>query len=263
MEVKDMQPEQQKDGAGARHRWKLAATMCFAMASALAHAQGGDAETAFNTGLDHLRQGHPAQALEEMRRAVKKEPKNAYYQKGLGLAHLAMGQNGDAIAAFRKALDLNPNYVDARNDLGTALLLAGKRDEGKRELLRVFSEAFNPRPDITARNIGNAYYEDKDYASALTWFETSAKKNKRFPEAYVGMGMTLVALGRVDDAIARLEEGLSETAEDINVLAALGEAYYRAGRFVDARTRLERAVQKNASSPAGQRAAELLRNFPR
>jgi Flp pilus assembly protein TadD len=242
---------------------QFAATICLAACGAFVQAQGSDAEVAFNAGLEHLRQGHPAQALEEMRRATKKEPKNAYFQKGLGLAHLALSQTGDAISAFRKALDLNPRYVDVRNDLGTALLLAGQREEGKRELLRVYSEPFNPRPDITASNIGRAYFEEKDYANALTWFQTSAQKNRRLPDAYCGIGKTLVALGRMDEAITRLEEGLSVTAENVAVLVDLGETYYRAGRFIDARTRLERAVQKDANGAAGQRAAELLKTFPR
>jgi len=258
-----MRAERHEKTLRAKFWLQLGAALCLAMCASFVRAQGGEADMAFNAGLEHLRQGHPAQALEEMRRAIKKEPKNAYFQKGLGLAHLALNQNSEAISAFRRALEINPSYVDVRNDLGAALLLAGQREEGKRELLRVYSEPFNPRPDITARNVGRAYYDEKDYANALTWFQTSAQKNKRLPDAYVGMGMTLVALGRTDEAIGRLEEGLSATSENVDVLLALGETYYRAGRFVDARPRLERVVQKDANSQAGQRAAELLKNFPR
>ena len=258
-----MSRQQGDETMGTKHGPRLAAALCLALCGAIAHAQGSDAEVSFNAGLEHLRQGHPAQALEEMRHATKQNPKNAYFQKGLGQALLALGQPGDAIAAFRKALDLNPYYVDVRNDLGTALLLAGQREEGKRELLKVYNEPMNPRPDITARNIGQAYFDEKDYANALTWFQTSAQKNKRFPEAYTGISAPLVALGRVDEAITQLEEALSATSENVDVLLTLGETYYRAGRFAEARKRLERVAQKDAASPSGQRATELLKNFPR
>lgn len=258
-----MRPKQREKIMETKYWPRLAAALCLALCGAIAHAQGSDAELAYNSGLEHLRQGHPAQALEEMRRAIKQDPKNAYFQQGLGQAHLALGQPGDAITAFRKALDLNPNYVAVRNDLGLALLLAGQRAEGKRELLKVFGEPFNPRPDITARNIGQAYFDEKDYASALTWFQTSAQKNRRFSEAYIGISATLVALGRVDEAITQLEEGLSATFENVDVLFALGDTYYRAGRFAEARTRLERVVQKDAAGPSGQRATDLLKKFPR
>jgi type IV pilus assembly protein PilF len=241
----------------------LVLTVCLALSTPVAFAQADDAETVFNTALTHLREGHPAQALEEMRRAVKKDPKNPYFQKGLGLTYLKLNQPAQAIAAFRKALDLNPNYADARNDLGTALLLAGKRAEGKSELTRVFSEPMNPRPDLTAVNLGEAYLAENDYASALTWFQTATQKNKRLPEAYIGAAKAYVALNRVDEAITRLEEALSATAENIDVLYALGEAYYRAGRFAEARTRLERVTQKDAASEAGGRAAELLQKLAR
>jgi tetratricopeptide (TPR) repeat protein len=258
-----MAPKQRKKVMGTKYWPRLAAMLCLAISGAVAHAQGSDAEVSFNAGLEHLRQGHPAQALEEMRRATKQEPKNAYFQKGLGQAHLQLGQSAEAIAAFRKALEINPNYVDARNDLGVALLLAGQREEGKRELLKVFGEPFNPRPDITARNIGQAYFDEKNYTDALTWFQTSAQKNRRFSEGYIGISATLVALGRLDEAITQLEEGLSATSENVDVLFALGDTYYRAGRFAEARTRLERVVQKDAAGPSGQRATELLKKFPR
>jgi Tfp pilus assembly protein PilF len=241
----------------------LAATLCLAFGAAAAYAQGDEAEMIFNNAIGHLREGRPAQALEEMRRAVKKDPKNAYFQKGLGLAHLALNQPNEAIVAFRRALELNPNYADVRNDLGTALLVAGKREEGRSELLRAYNEPLNPRPDMTARNLAETYFEEKDYAKALSWFETSAQKNRRLAEGYIGMGKTLVALGRGDEAITRLEEGLSATSESSDVLLALGETLYRAGRFSDARAPLERVTKKDAESRAGQRAAELLKNLPR
>jgi Flp pilus assembly protein TadD len=244
-------------------RLSLAAVLCLALAGTRAIAQGEDAEMIFNVGLGHLRDNRPAQALEELQRAAKKEPKNPYFQKGVGLAHLALRQYPEAIASFRKALELNPYYADARNDLGTALLLSGQRDEGKNELLRAFNDPLNPRPDLTARNLGRAYLDDKAFDTALTWFKTSVQRNRRLSEGYLGIAATLTAQGRVEDAIAGLEEGLSNTADSTDVLVALGEAYYRAGRFAEARTRLERAVKKEAESPAGRRAAELLQNFPR
>jgi type IV pilus assembly protein PilF len=241
----------------------LALAISVACGSSLARAQSPESEAILRTAVTHLHEGHPAQALEELRRGIKKDSKNCYLQHALGATYLELNQPAQAIAAYRKALELNPNYATARNDLGTALLQAGKTAEGKSELLRAFNEPMNARPDVTASNLGQAYLEDKDYANALTWFQTAAQKNKRMPQAYIGTARTLVAQGRMDDAIARLEEGISATAENVDVLFCLGETYYRAGRFGEARTQLERVTKKDPDGAAGRQAAELLQKLTR
>src|SRR5256885_17088329 len=91
---------------------------------ALAQTKGTDSEASFNAGLAHLRENRPALALEQFKKAVKEDPKNAYAYKGLGLTYAQLGKLSDAVASFRKALELNPYYVDVRNDLGSALVLS-------------------------------------------------------------------------------------------------------------------------------------------
>src|SRR5262245_48763135 len=108
-----------------------------------------DPEARFNVGLAHLKEGRPALAVEEFRRAIKMDGKNPYFYKGLGLALAAQREFGDAVQAFRKALEINPYYVDVRNDLGTALILSGKRAEGKNEFLTAFNDPTTPTPEIS------------------------------------------------------------------------------------------------------------------
>src|SRR5437773_12006763 len=83
-----------------------------------------DPEANFNAGLAHLREGRAALALEEFKKAIREDPKNPYFYKGLGLAYARQNKLGDAVAAFRKAMELNPYYVDLRNDLGSVLVLS-------------------------------------------------------------------------------------------------------------------------------------------
>jgi Tfp pilus assembly protein PilF len=222
-----------------------------------------EAETRFSTGVMHLREGRADLALEEFKRAVKEDPKNPYFQKGLGLAHAAKRQWKDAIAAFRKALELNPYYVDVRNDLAAALIGSGDREAGKKEFLAAFAEPTNPTPEISARNLGQAYLEEKNYADAVSWFRTSLNRNKAYPDPYLGIAEALIATDRLDEAVAQLEVGVKEIPDDANLLLALGQAYFKAGRFGEARGRLEEAMRKDPSGPAGHAAAEQLKALPR
>jgi tetratricopeptide (TPR) repeat protein len=236
-----------------------------AATGAAAGADNPEAELIFNAGVDHLREGRPDLAIEEFDRAIKKDPKNPYFYKGLAVAYLSQNKTHDAIGALRKSLDLNPYYVDARNDLGAALLLAGQREEGKKELIRAYDDAMNPTPEVTSRNLGRAYLSEKNYDRALSWFRKSVQRNKRYPDGQLGVADTLIAMGKVEDAVAHLESAVIATGDHADIVLALGEAYYRAGRFADARRRLEQVVQKSKdpASPTGQRAAELLKNLPR
>src|SRR5437867_3311185 len=97
-----------------------------ALGARSASAQGkADPDGAFNAGLAHLKDGRPAVALEEFKRAVKVDPKNALYYKGLSVAYAQLAdlcppadegcrqdKLKESIAAARKGLELNPLYVD-------------------------------------------------------------------------------------------------------------------------------------------------------
>jgi Flp pilus assembly protein TadD len=241
-----------------------------------ASAQGKpDADGAFNAGLAHMKEGRPAVALDEFKKAVKIDPKNGLYYKGLSVAYSQLAdlcapadegcrQNRlkDSIAAARKGLELNPLYVDLHNDLGTALLKSGKRDEGKRELLTAFNDATNPTPEVSARNLGSVAFEDRSYAEAINWFRTSIARNKAYPDPYLGLADSLTATGRQDEALLALEAGIKEAPTSPALLLALGEAYQRAGRLNDARTRLEEAARKDPAGAAGRRAQDLLKGIP-
>jgi tetratricopeptide (TPR) repeat protein len=230
-------------------------------APVVATAQPVDPEASFNAGLNHLREGLPAMAVEAFKKAVHEDGKNPYFQKGLGQAYLATGKFDDAINAFRKALELNQYYVDG-GTIAHALILSGRRNEGKNEFLTAFNDATNPTPEISSRNLGNAYLEEKAYSEAINWYRTSLNRNHSYPDAYLGLADALIASGKLEDAVATLETGAKECPQSAAVLLNLGEAYSRLGRLGEARTRLEEARRRDPVGAVGRRAAQLLQQFP-
>jgi len=258
-----------------RARFAFFVLAALAPASLFGQQPKPDADSMFNAGLAHLREGRPSVALEEFKKAIKVDDKNSLYYKGLTVAYSQLadrclaGDNGcregrlkEAIDAARKGLELNPLYIDMHNDLGTALLKLGKRDEGKRELLLAFNDATNPYPEVSARNLGQATFEEQNYTEAINWFRTSIGRNKTYPDAYLGLADSLLATGRPDEALLSLEAGVKELPAHPALLVALGEAYQRAGRLNDARTKLEEASRHDPGGPAGKRALELLKGLP-
>ncbi len=252
---------------------KAAIALPASFLAALLSLQGGpgvvaqsfnpEAEARFNVGLSHLREGRYDLAVDTIKQAIKVDPKNAFFQKGLGTAYAAQKKYTEAIAAFQKALELNPYYVDVRNDLGTAYMLSGKVAEGKKEFLALFSDPTNPTPEITARNLGQAYLEEKNYVEALNWYRTASARAKNYGDAYVGAAEALLGLGRIEDAIQGLELGYKEIPDEPQLNLVLGQVYFQAGRFSESRVKMEAAVRLDPRGPVGQKAAELLKNFPK
>src|SRR5689334_11256832 len=145
-----MRRKQTKGGSMLRHGVVLLATLALGSA---ALAQDPDAEMRFSAGVRLLRDGFPERALPELEAALKKDPSNAFYMKGMSVAYSQLAdkckpndsgcRNGNlkkAIDFSQKALVANPDYVDARNDLGIALLRLGKRTDGKAELAKAFAD---------------------------------------------------------------------------------------------------------------------------
>ncbi len=222
-----------------------------------------EAEMRFSTGVMHLREGRVDLALEEFKKAVKEDGKNPYFQKGLGLAYSAKREWKPAIAAFRRALELNPYYVDVRNDLATALMGSGDREGAKKEFLTAFSDPTNPTAEVSARNLGQAFFEEKNYPEAINWYRTSLNRNKDYPDAYLGLSDALTAAGRPDEAVVQLQAAVSEVPGDVSLQLALGQAFLRSGRFGEARARLEEVVRKDPAGPLGRAAAEQLKSVPK
>jgi Tfp pilus assembly protein PilF len=240
----------------------LVLVVCFGLDGPILAQSPPEAELRFSTGVMHLREGRVDLALEEFKRAVEADAKNPYFQKGLGQAYAAKRDWGRAIAAFRKALELNPDYADAKNDLGYALIMSGNRTAGKQEFLSAFSHPMNFAPEVSAFNLGRAYLEEGNHAEAIEWFRTSLSRNKAYAAPYLMLAETLVAANRLDEAITQLEAGVREAPEHAELLLALGRAYFKAGRFADARPRLEAAAKTDAGGPIGRAATEQIKALP-
>jgi Flp pilus assembly protein TadD len=249
---------------------RLAAALALVLGAAgVARAQTGgkgvpdDGEANFAAARSHLQDGRTDLAIGEFRAAIKKDGKNPYFYHGLGVALAQKNELKDALSAFRKSLELNPYYVQVRNDIGSVLLLMGEREEGKKELMTAFNDPTNSMGEVTARNLGNAFFEEKKYEEAVSWYRSSVNRNPGYPDAYQGLADSLIALGRVDEAIVQLQAGLKEVPEYPGLKLSLGRAYFEAGRFKESRNELEEVVKKDPVGPDGKAAAELLKTVPK
>ncbi|MGH8002293.1 MAG: tetratricopeptide repeat protein [Brasilonema sp.] len=97
-------------------------------------------------------QGKAEEAIGEYKQAIRLNSGYALAHNGMGIALASQGRWEEAIAEYQKALKINPEYADALASLGQALWQKGKRDEALASLekaLNIF-KAQN-RPDRANR----------------------------------------------------------------------------------------------------------------
>ncbi|NJM72178.1 MAG: tetratricopeptide repeat protein [Scytonema sp. RU_4_4] len=118
-------------------------------------------------------QGNFAAAEENLRKLIKKFPKNAFGHYQLGNVLYQQGKAEEAIGEYKEAIRLNSGYALAHNAMGIALAKQGRWDEAIAE-----------------------------YQKALTI-------NPEYADALASLGQALWQKGKRDEALASLEKALN------------------------------------------------------
>ena len=221
----------------------LLASSALALVRVAAAGNSAESDLAYNTGRNYLSEGRADLAVEHFKKAVALDDKNYFAYKGLGIAYAQQQNYKEAERVQRRCLDINPDFADARNDLATTLILLGRPDEARKEWITAHASPFNPSPDQTAANIGRSYLDEKNYAEATRWYQTAIQKNEGYARAYIGLANSLLAQSRLDEALGALEKGYAKAPSDPELLYMLGDAYFKAGRFADARARFDAVIK--------------------
>jgi Flp pilus assembly protein TadD len=221
-----------------------------------------ESEVVSNTATNYLASGQVDLAIDQFKKAISLDGNNYIAYKGLGLAYAQKGNFKESEAALRKCLDINPDFADARNDLATTLMFAKRPEEARKEWITADANPFYQRPQA-ACNLGDSYLAEKNYAEASRWFQRAIQRDDTYARAHVGLALSLIAQNKVDEAIASVEKALVKAPDDLELMHTLGNAYYLAGRFPDARKKLEAVVKKDPVGTLGRDAQEKLKHFPK
>jgi tetratricopeptide (TPR) repeat protein/SAM-dependent methyltransferase len=165
----------------------------------------GNADSLHLLGIIAHQRGEHGQAVELIRSAIARKS-FAPFHYNLGLALAALGRIGEATAQLERALALNPDYAEAHASLGDAL-----RDQGQLErALPCYERAAALKP-------------------------TAENENK--------VGAILLALGRLQEASARLERAVAINPALFDAHMNLASARLAAGRLIEATASATRALE--------------------
>ena len=149
--------------------------------------------------------GNPAEAVEELRKAVALQPNSVTAQLGLARALARLGRDGDAEKAYRRAIEIQPGWWAPHSHLGV-------------------------------------YRQSKgDLTGALESFREAARLSPDNTRVHENLGNALQLLGRHGEAIGAYERSIA-IRPTASALSNLGTCYFYLARYAEAAGACERAT---------------------
>ncbi|HVZ18139.1 MAG TPA: tetratricopeptide repeat protein [Terriglobales bacterium] len=151
--------------------------------------------------------GYVDRAVEELKKAVAKDPNESQVHYFFGLAYLGRDSNAgfsEAAAEFRAELQRNPNDTRSHYLLGYILLKQRDLKEAETELLR--ANALDPKNPDSLIYLGQLYVEtnrlddaEKALRSAITLTDDISRNNYQISRAHYLLGRMLVDNGQKEE----------------------------------------------------------------
>ena len=106
------------------------------------------------------------------------------------------------------------------------------------------------------------YFANRQYAQAAQLYEQLLTYAPNDAEIYNNLGLTLFYLGRADDSLRRLNEGVAVDANHQRIWLTLGYVNMQLGNVEDARTALGSAKDRGGNASIREAAEEMLAQLP-
>lgn len=217
--------------------------------------RGDDPVGRYNLGTALLKTGRVPEAVREFEEAVRLKAEYPAALFNLGVARMQAGDFEEAAKALREGLALAPDDPTAHAQLARVLAQTGDA-AGAEEHLRRAAElqpgAAGPLFDLAQFLMALDRPADsaQAYAQALEVEPESALR--------VNYANVLVAMGRIDDAVAQYRRVLQATPDDADTHFNLATVLLRAGRRDEAIAEFEEVVRiAPGDEQARRRLAEL------
>jgi class 3 adenylate cyclase/TolB-like protein/Tfp pilus assembly protein PilF len=177
----------------------------------------------------------PEAALADARKSVEMGPNDDPSHWTLGLVLFQLGHFDEAAAEFATTLRLNPHpYIWESGFHAVALSATGRYKEAIAEIEG--ASAADPKNPFGLSFRGRIEAFAGNYPHSARWFERAREVDPTSSQSAVFLAQIYDRLGRVDDAIRLLENGLPQWRSVPGIRLWLGLSYALAGRKEHAAT---------------------------
>lgn len=160
-----------------------------------------------------------------------------------GLVAQAEGRADDSEKEFEHALSVKPDAIDALLAVSNVEIAHG---QGAKAIARVQSVIAKEPNNALAQNLlGDLYATTKDYQNAQVAFTRATALAPHWAVPYRGLALLQVAKQDIAGAIKAYETGLKAAPNDVSLSVELASLDERQGRIDDAIARLDNVYKRN------------------
>ena len=187
-----------------------------------------------------VRQGRAAEALAPLERAARALQDPAI-ETQLGIALREVGRTEDALARLRRATKRRPAHAEAFHELGFLLFSSGRGDEAVTVVEH--GMALVPAAVELPILLGVILHTRRDHAKAKAAFARALEIAPDHPGAHYGLGSVMVDAAEYAPAAEHLQRSLAAHAADVQARLRLGMCLLELDRVDEALANLRSAVQ--------------------
>jgi tetratricopeptide (TPR) repeat protein len=154
-----------------------------------------------------------------------------------------------------------PFGAAAPHPMPPAMTSGDPRDELE-SLISSFSGPSAGQDPAELSRQGDSYFGQQQYERAAQSYEQALRAGSQDVNDYNSLGLTLHYLGRSEEGLAVLNEGIAVDSNYQRIWLTLGFVNSQLGNGQAAREALRTAVQMDPNNEIGQSAAEMLNTLP-
>jgi rhomboid protease GluP len=206
--------------------------------------------TPFRIGraMQSFSENDPNRGIAQLQAIVKQQPKFVQARYALAQAYFSKDRLAEAEAEFKQVLQLQPDHTNARFQLGLVYLSEKRPEEAKTTFSQLLAQDSNNGE--AHYGIGLALADEGKNQAAIDEFKTAIRLNAPYSGIYYEMGQSYARLKMYDDAITSYLESQKKDGDDVDLEAALADAYQAKGMTQQAQEARAKAEQlKNANLP--------------
>jgi predicted Zn-dependent protease len=174
-----------------------------------------------------------------MQKLSQVAPDSVWMHLTAGEVNESQGGLDGAVKEYRAVLALEPRRPGVHFRLGRVYLTRARQATGdpaaSAEALKEFEAELeiDPGNANAAYEIAELHRESGEFDQARAFFERALKHDADFEDALVGLGRTLIALGKPDLAVPVLQKALSENASNEVTYYQLAQAHRALGHVLE------------------------------
>ena len=187
-----------------------------------------------------LERSHWARA--ELERLIEENASNARYRLALARIHYRQQRFGAAVDQLREAIRQNPRSADAHDLKGQCLEGLGRPKDAQEAYLTAagLNDAQERRSAWPHYHLGSLLHDQGDFERAETALALAVESDPSHVAARLELGIVLGKLNRLERAVETLEAAARLAPADAKIQYSLAGIYRRRGHFGRAAAAIER-----------------------